>query len=176
MKGSETFHSAEVSDLRAQNEELQEVIKYQEIQVQNSEYLRERNRMLEAQLADKTAEASSAYDALAALVGGGGPWTSNERQGLTNAASSSAYVRTPPNKRVGRPPRVFYPRPLLANIKLRPQTEVTHSKVLRCDQCKASMGICEEPGQPCTHCRTAGQMCTFNITDMINCRLKHLSD
>ncbi|KAL2060288.1 hypothetical protein VTL71DRAFT_9683 [Oculimacula yallundae] len=69
MAGMEAFYKGEISELKAQNEELKEVIQGQEEDLQNAIWLRERNRELESQLAEKTKEAESAYEALSALSG-----------------------------------------------------------------------------------------------------------
>ncbi|CZT11283.1 uncharacterized protein RAG0_15462 [Rhynchosporium agropyri] len=67
ITGMEGFYKREISELKAQNEELKEVIQGQEEDFKNAIWLRDRNKELEAQLVEKNKEATSAYEALAVL-------------------------------------------------------------------------------------------------------------
>ena len=62
MNPLEAFYRREIAELNEQNEELQEITKSQEQDVQNTVYLQERNQLLEQQLAEKTSTKGTIYD------------------------------------------------------------------------------------------------------------------
>ncbi|PVH79068.1 hypothetical protein DL98DRAFT_516284 [Cadophora sp. DSE1049] len=145
MLGVEAPYNSEIAELKEQNEELQDIIKNQEQDVQNAVYLQERNQVLEQQLAEKTAEAASAYEALAALAG-----ASSSKSG-----GSSAYGQTHTQQ--------HYPAPPAPESESPQPPEWMASYKVKCDRCRQRKQVCLNPGGPCDRCQKAGSKCTFTL-------------
>lgn len=73
VNGMEAYYSGEFRKAQATINDLKNVIKQYEAAARDSNGLRERNQTLEAQLAEKTAEAVSAHETLATLTGASKP-------------------------------------------------------------------------------------------------------
>ncbi|KAH7364786.1 hypothetical protein BKA65DRAFT_492021 [Rhexocercosporidium sp. MPI-PUGE-AT-0058] len=140
MNGMEMFYRGEISDLKAQNEELKEVIQAQEGDIQNAVWLREQNKLLETQLAMKTAEASSAYEALAVLTGSG-----------TSLKANAFSAARPLDKHHLQP-----------NQPVQSTGGGSFHKA-KCDKCRHQKQACINPGGPCDRCQKNGEGCTFNF-------------
>ncbi|KAH7400351.1 hypothetical protein BKA64DRAFT_671691 [Cadophora sp. MPI-SDFR-AT-0126] len=143
LLGMEASYNREIAELKEQNEELQDIIKNQEEDVQNAVYLQERNRLLEQQLAEKTAEAQSAYEALAALAA-----TSS-----TKSSGSSTHGHPSTQQR--------YPPPPAPTSELSQSPDWMASYKVKCDRCRQRKQVCLNPGGPCSRCQKAGSKCTF---------------
>lgn len=139
MPGTESSYVREIAELKEQNEELQEIIKNQEEDVQNAVYLQERNRLLEQQLAELTAESSSAHDTLAALAATNGTPAYNQ--------TTKQLYPAPPKPE----PESSLPPDWMASYKV------------KCDQCRQKKQVCMNPGGPCQKCQKAGSKCTFTL-------------
>ena len=139
MPGTESSYVREIAELKEQNEELQEIIKNQEEDVQNAVYLQERNRLLEQQLAGLTAESSSTYDTLAALAATNGTPAYNQ--------STKQLYPAPPK-----------PEP---ESSLSPDWMASYK--VKCDRCRQKKQVCMNPGGPCHKCQKAGRNCTFTL-------------
>ncbi|EKD20648.1 uncharacterized protein L3040_006372 [Drepanopeziza brunnea f. sp. 'multigermtubi'] len=159
LDAMETFYTGQLADLNAQNEELMEVIADQEIQVKEAVSIRQRNRALEKELAEKTLEASSALKALARFATASG--SANSILNGRGPNGTSKPPNTGGNYPSGRPPPSQYqpfPGPPVAmlpasNAKMDP----------RCDRCCKAQYTCQ--GKPCTRCQTDKQACTFNMEE-----------
>ncbi|KAG4434307.1 hypothetical protein IFR05_010220 [Cadophora sp. M221] len=147
LNGIEMFYRGELSELKAQNEELKEVIREQEGDVQNAVWLRERNELLEIQLAEKTAEVSSAHEALAVLTGA-------SKSSTASSLSANGLANGPA-------PRPNRPRQLPGQpIEL---VGGGTSRSVKCDKCRRAKKFCFNPGGPCARCQKVGDTCTFNM-------------
>ncbi|KAH9215520.1 hypothetical protein DL95DRAFT_523208 [Leptodontidium sp. 2 PMI_412] len=147
INGIQIFYRGEISELKAQNEELKEVIQEQERDVQNAVWLRERNHLLEMQLAEKTAEVSSAHEALAILTGAS---ASSEASSLSANGLANAPAQRPDR------PRLLPAQP----VQL---IDGGTSRGIKCDKCRRGKQSCFNPGGPCARCQKVGDTCTFDM-------------
>ncbi|KAK6581869.1 hypothetical protein PZA11_005566 [Diplocarpon coronariae] len=150
MKALGAFYSGQVSELRAQNEELTGIIQDQEEAVRESDQLRRRIRGLEKQLADKSSEASVAYEILNSYAHG----YNSSKHGAHNQAMNPLSFTNDSGARF--PGRYFSVQD--ANPK-------DQAKLVRCDRCKTEKQRCTNPGGPCICCLATGKQCTFELTD-----------
>ncbi|KAK2623940.1 hypothetical protein QTJ16_006574 [Diplocarpon rosae] len=149
MEDLEAFYSEQLGELRAQNEELIEIIQDQEEAVRESDQLRRRIRALEKQLADKTLDASAAYEALNSYNRGN---ISNHRAhnqfmksaSFTNGSGTRTCERTSSVKDTNRKPQ---------------------SGIGRCYHCGTEKQQCTDSGGPCMRCYDIGKQYIFKSTD-----------
>ena len=134
MPGTESSYVREIAELKEQNEELQELIKNQEEDVQNAVYLQERNRLLEQQLAGLTT-----YDTLAALA-------------ATNGTPAYNQIT-----------KQLYPAPPKPEPEPSLSPDWMASYKVKCDRCRQKKQVCMNPGGPCHKCQKAGRNCTFTL-------------
>ncbi|KAI9048286.1 hypothetical protein LZ554_008081 [Drepanopeziza brunnea f. sp. 'monogermtubi'] len=160
LDAMETFYIGQLADLNAQNEELMEVIADQEAQVKEAVSIRQRNRALEKEIAEKTLEASSAFKALAGFGTASG--SANSILNGRGPNSTSKPPNNDGNNPSGRPPPSQYqpfPGPPAAMLP------ASNAKMVpRCDRCRTAQYTCQGK-KPCTRCQNDRRACTFNMEE-----------
>ncbi|PBP19471.1 hypothetical protein BUE80_DR009621 [Diplocarpon rosae] len=149
MKDLEAFYAGQLGELRAQNEELTEIIQDQEDAVRESDQLRRRIRVLEKQLADKTLDASAAYEAL----------NSYNRGNISNHRAHNQAMK-PASFTNGSGTRTYERNSSVKDTTRKPQSEIG-----RCDRCGTEKQQCTDSGGPCIRCYATGKQYTFKSTD-----------